>query len=1294
MENLFNAFISYGRADSKAFATKLHERLTLQGLKVWFDRDDIPPAVDWQNQIDDGIEKTHNFIFIIAPHSVKSPYCRKELELAIRYNKRILPLLHVNCDAFWEQVHPKIKKTNWLFFQEEIDDFDDSFNELIQALHLDNDYVKQHTQLLVKALDWSRNEKQNNYLLIGQERKQAESWLKIKFKERQAPCQPTDIHGDFISESTKNANNLMTDIFISYSEEDEEITQKIANTLKRESFTIWTNKTDIKAGAKFQEQINKGIEEADNLIYLISANSLRSRYCQQEIEYALANNKRIVPLLVEKIQIETIPPEILALQFLDFTEYEDPDKYCQSIDKLIKNLHQDAHYYQEHKILLAKALKWKRQNHNPSILLRGHNLQHFENWLKVARSHSQHSPLPIQVEFIQTSRTQATESSPEVFISYSRVDSDFARRLNEALQLQGKTTWFDQESIPSGTDYQQEIELGIESSDNFLFIISPQSIKSPYCADEVAYAQKLNKRIVTVLHKQVSSEELHPALAKIQWIDFNQHDSDLYANFSELIRTLDTDREHVKNHNKWLQRAREWQEKHKDSDLLLRGIQLSVAENWLKEAETENKQPLPTSLQKEFIQSSKKAIEAAQEAERRRKKQIKRLQRLFLTTVSIGFVVSTFLGWEAVSESKKAKLSEQQARLREIAAIGASSDALFASNQKLEALLQALLAWQKLQQLSQVDSSINDKTENNVELVLRQAVYGVREQNRLLGHKDNVWTVAFSPDGQLIASASGDKSIKLWKLDGTELKTLEGHDGSVFSLDFSSDGKLIASASTDKTIKLWKRDGSLLKTLSGHTNQVYLVTFSSDGQLIASASADKTIKLWKRDGSLLRTLSGHRDEVYAVAFSPDEKLIASASRDKTIKLWKLDGTLLKTLSGHRHEVQAVTFSPDGKLIASASRDKTIKLWKLDGTLLKTLSGHEDEVRAVVFRPDGKLIASGSEDNTIKLWKLDGTLLTTLRGHTNEIDSVSFNPKNPTIIASGSGDNSIGLWKLDNSLLKIISGHTNKVRAVAFSPDGKLIASASDDNTIKLWRREDSSLVKTFSGHSDRLQAVVFSPDGQLIASASEDRTIKLWKLDGSLVKTFSGHSGLIYAIDFSPDGQLIASGSEDNTIKLWRRNGTLLTTFSGHSGSVYGVSFSPDGQLIASGSGDNTVKLWKSDGTLVKTLSGHSGSVYGVSFSPNGQLIASASADKTVKLWNSKGAFLTTLPGHSDKVRAVVFSPDRKVIASASEDKTVIVWNLEKVIELDKVLEYGCNWVRDYLQHNSKVVESERDFCK
>jgi hypothetical protein len=307
MTVFFDAFVSYGRADSKAFATKLNERLTAQGLKIWFDQHDIPLAVDFQEQINDGIEKAHNFLFIIAPHSVNSPYCLKEINLALKYNKRIIPLLHVEeiNQETWQQRNPNkteddwqiyqqkglhssfqnmlpsIGKINWVYFRENIDDFETSLTGLINTIYKHQDYVKNHTQFLVQALNWSRNQKQTNYLLIREEREQAEAWLNYRFKDEQPPCIPTDLHGEFITESTKNANNLLTQVFLASSEKDHQIKDKIRKSLRRESLTVWSDRTDIKSGRIFEEEINKGIEGADNFVYLISPDGLQSAYCQQ-----------------------------------------------------------------------------------------------------------------------------------------------------------------------------------------------------------------------------------------------------------------------------------------------------------------------------------------------------------------------------------------------------------------------------------------------------------------------------------------------------------------------------------------------------------------------------------------------------------------------------------------------------------------------------------------------------------------------------------------------------------------------------------------------------------------------------------------------------------------------------------------------------------------------------------------------------------------------------------------------------------------------------------------------------
>lgn len=1412
MEEFYNAFISYGRADSKDFATKLHQKLTAQGLKIWFDQNDIPLAVDFQNQINDGIEKADNFLFIISPHAVNSPYCLKEIKLAVELHKRIIPLLHVEeiNQETWQQrnpqgtvfdwenyqkqglhssftnMHPAISKINWVYFREVIDDFETSSSGLISAIQKQQNYVKKHTQLLLEALDWQRNHKQNFYLLTGKLRKEAETWLKIKFKHDQAPCTPTNLQCEFITESIKNANNLMTQVFMSYSEKDRHIMEKIVCTFRREGLTIWTNKTDIKTGTDFQEEINKGIEGADNLVFLISPESLHSKYCQLELEHAFAHQKRIIPLLIQandllepkpqsrrkrhslarvyeltgETSFEAIKTKLEAIQFIDFTAHEDPEQYRISIDKLLNELKQEAQYYQQHKTLLVKALKWERQNKNSSILLRGYDLEKAQAWVKVAQLRKEHPPLDIHRKFIRESTQQPPNQVLEVFISYSRADSDFARQLNEALQMQGKTTWFDQESIASGTDFQQEIYQGIETANNFLFIISPDSINSPYCADEVEYAQKLNKRFVTILHRRVNPQDLHPALAKIQWIEFDKCEQDFYTNFSELVRTLDIDREHVRNHTKWLQRAKEWHEQNQDKDLLLWGNEFSLAENWLNLAQQENKQPQATDLHQAFIQASKQAIEKAAALEKQRQEEMlhlqqerakeaearlaeekrrSRYQKFFLTSVTMALLIASGLGIAVFRQYRQAARNELKATIT-------SSHAFFSSHQKLDALREAIRATKQLQNLGNAD--IN--TANQAESVLRQAVYGVQEYNRLLKHSDEVNAVAFSPDGQLIASASGDSTVKLWGLDGTLVTSLEGHSGPVTSVAFSPDSQKIASASWDHTVKIWQQEASeastfwqIAATLQGHSARIRKVIFSSDSQLIASASDDKTIKIWTADGELLHTLREYTGELNSVAFSPGGMMIASAASggiikiwqrehkdpqsswritntfkghqgqvrtiafspqgntlvsgwdDQTVKIWDLEGKLLHTLEGHSAEVYNVAFSPNGKVIASVSRDSTVRIWKHDGTPLHTLHGHTDRVLGVAFSPDSKMLASASWDNTVKIWKLHGTLLTTLRGHKAVVIGVDISP-NGRMIASTSDDHTVKIWNPDGILLRTLGGHGAEVYGVAFSPDNKMLASVGADQNVKLWQW-DGKLLRTLRGHRGQIWGIDFSPDGKLIASAGWDKTIKLWQLDGTLVRNLEGHQAPIWSLAFSSDSQMIASASGDRTVKLWHPDGTLLHTLKDHSEAVYGVAISPDNKMIASASGDHTIKLWRSDGILLHTLKGHENRVLRVAFSPDGQMLASTSSDRTVKLWQlaaDRGPqLITTLNAHNARVWGVAFSSKGQMIASASGDKTVILWDLQRVLDLEHLLIYGCDWLQDYLTNNSDLDQSDKNLC-
>ncbi len=663
----------------------------------------------------------------------------------------------------------------------------------------------------------------------------------------------------------------------------------------------------------------------------------------------------------------------------------------------------------------------------------------------------------------------------------------------------------------------------------------------------------------------------------------------------------------------------------------------------------------------------------------------------------------------------------------EIKTLSVSSEALFASQKGIDALKEGIKAGKKLQQTIWVDSN----TKEQVLTALYQAVSGVKEYNRFDGHISGVNSVIFSRQRDLIASASADTTIKLWRLDGTLVKTLSGHEDVVNSISFSPDSQMIASASQDRTVKLWNREGQLLATILGHQTVVNSVSFSPDGQLIASASTDKTIKLWTQDGKLLKTLNGHSSAVLAVAWSPDGQTIASGSADNTLKLWSRDGEFLKTLPAHNDAVLAVAWSPDGKTIASASLDQTIKLWSLEGNLQRNLSGHSAGVTNVSFSLDGNTIASASTDETLKLWSSQGVLLATLKGHNNWVNSVSFSPDGRTL-ASGSRDKTIKLWRLDDVLVQKPKASNNDwVTSISFSPGGRTLAAASRDKTVKIFNRE-GKLIRTFTGHESQVWGVSFSPDGQVIASASKDKTVKLWSRGGQLLHTLQGHTDTVLGVAWSPDGQVIASASKDKTVKLWSRNGILLNTLQGHQDAVNWVSFSPDGKLLASVSDDKTVRLWSKDGKLIQTLTSHSRRVNGVAWSPDSQILASVSIDSTVKIWNRNGELLSNLSGDGDSFISVSFSPDSKTLAASSDDKvriwkrdgtllialkgykdeltsisfspdgrtlavgsasgTVIFQDLAD-IKLDKLLARGCDLLHDYLQTNQKVMNSDRALC-
>ncbi|HEY9674600.1 MAG TPA: AAA-like domain-containing protein [Waterburya sp.] len=761
-----------------------------------------------------------------------------------------------------------------------------------------------------------------------------------------------------------------------------------------------------------------------------------------------------------------------------------------------------------------------------------------------------------------------------------------------------------------------------------------------------------------------------------------------------------------------------------DESRLLRGQALLDAQAWSqgKRLGDLDYQFLAASqdLDRRDVQTRLEA-ERAKEIEARLTQERKsaRRQRLFLAAVSTALVVAVTLGALAFLQYQNAQRQLED----QVYALSQSSETSMNSGRGFEALLSALRAAQPL---------LNKQLQSNPELrmrvvaVLQKAAHQVRERNRLQGHTGGVTSVSFSSDGQMIASASDDSTVKLWSREGKLLHTLTGHAGWGATIaQFSPDGQLLATADSGGTIKLWNRYGSLLGTLNA-PSMVKSLSFSADGKRFATVGLDATVNIWSREGKLLQIIPADSCGFVSANFSPDGQTIATACEGMTAKLWNLKGELLQTLTGHKAKVNKVSFSPDGNTIATASEDKTVKLWSHEGKLLHTLTGHGKRVTDVSFTSDGKIIATASDDTTIKLWNRQGELLQTLIGSGDTVTSVSLSPDGKTL-ATASNDNTIRLWNLKGEEFPILAGHDDLVTSVRFSPDGKTIATASQDRTIKLWSRA-GKLLHTLTGHQDWVNDVSFSPDGKLIASASYDKTIKLWSYEGKLLHTLAGHQNQVNTVRFSPDGKTVASASNDKTIKLWNLSGELLHTWTADSSAVDKVRFSRDGQTLASVGSDTTVKLWNLQGKPLRTLTGHTTNVNDVDFSPDGQTLATASGDGTVKLWNLAGKNLRTLTGYKYGVSRVSFSPDGKTVSTIGGDGTAKLWSLTgkelatvetltddsdefrdisftpdgrtlavafkasvmlENFDLEQLGAIACDWLRDYLKYNPNVGKGD-----
>jgi len=789
-------------------------------------------------------------------------------------------------------------------------------------------------------------------------------------------------------------------------------------------------------------------------------------------------------------------------------------------------------------------------------------------------------------------------------------------------------------------------------------------------------------------------------LAEARLITLNEDSAEvaheaLIREWKRLHEWLTQDREGLLLHRHLTESAHEWEVRGHDPAELYRGARLAQVREWA----SANEERLNTAERAFLTASVEQEQHDALEREAQRQRELKAAQKLaetqslaakqlrrraiflmgaFILAIALAGV-AIFFGTQANQNALEAQQNASSAKSRELAAAAISN----LDDDPERSILLALQA---------VSTAHTIEAENALHRSILES-HGVL----VLHHDAEVWSVTYSPDGKRIATASQDKTAKIWDAaTGQLLLTLIGHTGSVNGIVYSPDGKCIATSSDDHTAKVWDADtGEELLTLSGHTDWVFRIAYSPDGTRLVTASQDKTAKVWDAGtGQELLTFSKHGAPVFDVAFSPDGKRVATVGADANVRLWDpTSGEEFLTLPlEDALDPRGVAFSEDGKRVAVASNGiNFVEMW--DATtgekLLNSSFGLSDRPLDITFSLDGKLAAIGGHDRKAEVWDTaTEKVLYTLSGHSGPVNGVAFSPDGKHLVTA-SWDYTAREWDLTPAKEALfIPINPPWSRVVSYSPDGtRLLTVSSKENAAKIWNAISGEEMQTLSGLTTPLNWTAYSPDGKKVAGIY-DKTIIIWdaKTGGELM-TLSGHKDRVFSIVFSPDGNHLASGSANGELLIWdMADGKVSLILQGPTigssplASVQGyailsIAYSPDGKYLVSGDSDGFGIIWDAaTGEKLSTISHEDGSsgvaflpdeIFGAAYSPDGKRLALAGGRGITRVLDaSTGKELLTLKGHTGPVLSVSFSPDGKLIATASMDGTTRVWDTATGVNL------------------------------
>ena len=903
-------------------------------------------------------------------------------------------------------------------------------------------------------------------------------------------------------------------------------------------------------------------------------------------------------------------------------------------------------------------------------------------------------------------RKEAIAAPSDVFISYARKDQLFVRRLHEALVERGRTPWVDWQSIPPTAKWRAEIRAAIRAANTFVFVISPDSVVSATCREEIGMAEAHSKRFVPLLHREIEAVDAPDAVTEHNWI-FIRDSDEFEGSLTTLIEALDTDLDWVRSHTRLLIRAGEWDERGEDASLLLRGRDLAEAEEWL--SLSESKEPRPTPLQSRYVVESRRAVS--------------RSQRGRLTALAVGFTLMVVLAIFAMLQRTQAihqrDAAEEQARIAQSRELAASAllelpidsqlalllaEEAVAKSPTAEAVdaLRETLARSRLTSVLTHSTADGESGGQDAVVVVRPLDQGgvvtASANGRLLlwrpgvaqpqplapgrnslGETGPFHNATVDAEGSRIAGQLGN-AVQVWSSRGQELVRMAGH-GDYESLSFSVDGRTLIGA-TGEVVDVW--DAITGVNVARFPSNGGMIALSPDGQMLATAEGyfiagdgdvlgsagrlARTVQVFSVEGEEPRFhLGPHVQSVNSVVFSPDGTRIVTAAED--VRVWDLKtGKLLSRFELHSRSVMMARFSPDSRTVVTASLDGTARVFdSSSGAQLARLQGHDGEVWDAEFSSDGRLIVTASRDGTARVWNAaTGKTLFELRGGGGEVMTALFSPDGDTVW-TGSEDGAARSWEIGTPpATTALRGHTKTVGGATFSPDDSLVVTWSSDYSVRLWDPVSGRQVQQFRQLFSLPPSFDAAGRRLLTVGGGMDTSAKVWDVrTGERLALLSSDWGQNSAA-LSPDGAFVATadaGAQGSTTTIWSvADAEPVQILRGHTDFVQWVGFSPDGELLATGSADGSARLWDwSVGKELRVLCCHDGGVLDAGFSSDGSrlltrggLISSDQGGSTVRVWDVAAGEELAVLTHPVGVSSATLSPDGRLVATSAGGRTRI----------------------------------------